>query len=130
MIPSVVYYWSIVLMALFPAAGDGGGKEGLSGLQNSLTNKWIGPLFLIVLAGLGVHALAKRSVRQGLVLIVAGVLTSLLIYGGQLMFGQGGHLTKAARRGAQQVNTIAVHNYSSGVHAVGSSLADIPTSFA
>lgn len=80
--------------------------QGLSGVYSQVVNNWIGPLFLILVAGVSITFIMRREFRQLISFLVIAVIVALLVFAGEAFFGSGGSLTNVAKREAQQINTI------------------------
>lgn len=79
---------------------------GLGGLQHSLISNWIGPIFILVVAGVSLKFLISRQIRELLIFIVIAAIVGLLIYAGGSMFGKSGKLKQGAQSVANNVNVI------------------------
>lgn len=70
---------------------------GLSRLQNTLVQNWIGPVFLIVIAALSIKFMMQRQFRELAGFLAIGAVVGLLIYGTGTLFGERGLLTNIAK---------------------------------
>lgn len=67
----------------------------VSSLTTSLVNNWIGPIFLLVVAGISLKFVFAREFRQlGIFLIIAAVV-GMLVFNAGTLFGKDGVLKKA-----------------------------------
>lgn len=66
-------------------------------LGNTLIQNWIGPVFLLIIAGYSIKFLLSRQFRELAGFVVIGALVALMIYGGDTLFGETGLLTKIAQ---------------------------------
>lgn len=89
---------------------------GLSGLQSVLVQNWIGPVFLIIIAGLSVKFMMQRQFRELAGFLVIGAIVGVLIYGTGTLFGADGLLTKIANGFA---NLISPESTGTGGGGVG-----------
>lgn len=83
--------------------------EGLDDVQTTVATKWIGPIFLILVAAGAVMEFRQRAFRKMGALIGIGAVAAILIYGGKTFLGNGGKFTKAAENIANRVNTININ---------------------
>lgn len=95
----------------------------LNGLLQTATTGWIGPVFLIIVAGVSITFLIRREIRQLLIFLVIAAIVGLLVYGGQALFGQQGNLKNAANTVANNVNVI-VPTLTSHVSSVFTSIGN------
>lgn len=80
--------------------------QGLSGLTSSLITNWIGPAFLLVIAGIAIVLAIRRQLMAFLSFALVGVLAAIFIYGGAALFGENGSLTKVGKDVAKEVNVV------------------------
>ena len=81
-------------------------NAGLGGLVNNLKNDWIGPAFLLIIAGVIITFLLQREIRKLIIFVGIAALVGVLIFGGAALFGSDGSLTKVATREAGNINAI------------------------
>lgn len=82
---------------------------GLNALQDSVIQNYIGPVFLIILAGVAIKMFMAQQVRQAITVIIFAAIAAVLIYAGPALFGESGKLKNAANQVIQDVNTITVY---------------------
>lgn len=76
---------------------------GLSGLQETFINDWLGPVFLGLIAVYGAIAAWKRKIRELAASIVIFIIVALMIFLGGSFFGKDGSLTKQGKNLADKV---------------------------
>lgn len=91
--------------------------DGLSGLQKTLTDNWVGPIFLLVVGAIGITFLIKREIRKLIVFLIIAAIVGVLVYGAKDLFGSSGSLNKSANNLATNVNVIVplIHAHASNV---------------
>lgn len=80
--------------------------SGLGGATNSIVKQWIGPAYIIIVAGFAITFIIHREFRQLIAFVIIAIIVALLIFDGNGLFGSGGNLTKNAKKIAGSVNTI------------------------
>lgn len=90
---------------------------GLSGLQTTITNNWVGPIFIVVVGAVGITFLVKREIRKLMVFLLIAAIVGVLVYGASGLFGSSGSLNKSANNIATNVNVIMplIHAHVSNV---------------
>lgn len=81
-------------------------NEGLNGLTDNLRDNWVGPVFLLIVAGVSINFLIHREFRKLMVFAALAALIGMMIYFGNDVFGNNGSLSKFAQKEAVQINTI------------------------
>ena len=79
---------------------------GLSGVVDDVRSNWIGPIFLIILMSMALFFAFKRQFREMVIFIAIAAVAGVLIYGGGVLFGQGGSagsITNAAQNVAEKI---------------------------
>lgn len=79
---------------------------GLNGLVDTFIDNWIGPLFILAIAGFSLLFLKNREFTKLATFIVIAVVVGLLIFFGPAFFGRDGNLTNAVSDVAKNVNII------------------------
>ncbi len=101
-------------MSIFVAGATQAGHEvgvlvpalDLSHLQTFVIQAIVGPLFLIVVAGVALKCLVKKNFREMVGFLALAVIAAVLIYAGPQFFGSGGSLTTAGKDVASNVNVV------------------------
>ena len=81
-------------------------NAGLNDLVNTVRENWIGPIFLIIVAGVSITFLIQRQIRNLLIFVGIAAVVGALIFFGENLFGSNGSLTKTASDGASKINAI------------------------
>ena len=81
-------------------------NSGLSGVQSNLIGNWIGPIYIVVVAGVAITFLVQREIRKLMVFFVIAAIVGVLIFLGPQLFGSGGNVTKATKNVTDGINTI------------------------
>lgn len=90
-----------LLASAIPMAG------GLSSLKDTAISNWIGPIYLIVVAGIAIKLLIGQQMRALGIFVIIATIVGVLIFAGTQFFGsQDAILVKSAADVAKQVNTI------------------------
>lgn len=77
---------------------------GLSGLQTTLLNNWIKPVFIVAVAVFAVIFIKDRAWMKLIGFVGIAAIVGVLVFQGDAMFGKEGNLTKTAKDMAVQVN--------------------------
>ena len=91
------------LFNLFLLSGGGGG---LNGLVKVLTENWIGPVFLIMVAGFALAFLKNREFRALIVFAIIAIIVALFIFMPDKIFGKKGKLTNQADKVVDTINYV------------------------
>lgn len=70
---------------------------GLGSLQQTLVSNWIGPAFLIVVAGCAIKFIISRQFRELAGFLGIAVVVALLVFNADGLFGSGGIFYKIAK---------------------------------
>lgn len=91
--------------------------DGLSGLQTTITNNWVGPIFIVIVGAVGITFLVKREIRKLIIFLIIAAIVGVLVYGASGLFGSGGKLNQSASNLASNVNVIMplIHVHASNV---------------
>lgn len=76
---------------------------GISAIKKWLVDGYIGPAFLIVIAGVALTLMLNRQFRALIGFVGFCVVIALLIFGGDKLFGEDGAFTKSAKEGASKI---------------------------
>lgn len=76
---------------------------GLNNLQKEIVENWLGPIFFIVIAALGVMAIKDRAWMKLATLIGIAAIAGLLIFNAEAFFGKDKGFTKAATTVGEKV---------------------------
>lgn len=77
---------------------------GLSTLQGTLVEKWIGPAFMIVVAGIAIKFIISRQFRELAGFLGIAAVVALLVFNGDGLFGKAGIFTKIANTFSKQLD--------------------------
>lgn len=69
---------------------------GLNPIYLKLVQNWIGPLFLLIIAGLSLKFMISRQFRELAGFLAIGAVVAIMIYGTGSIFGPDGLLTNIA----------------------------------
>lgn len=70
---------------------------GLNELSQSVITDWIGPIYLLGVAGFALYFIKDREFRKLAAFLGIAAIVGALIFFGKDWFGNGGKLTKAAK---------------------------------
>lgn len=70
---------------------------GLNPVYMKLVQNWIGPLFLLIIAGLSLKFMISRQFRELAGFLAIGAIVAIMIYGTGNVFGENGLLTNIAK---------------------------------
>lgn len=79
---------------------------GIGNMTSGLVSNWIGPAFLLIVAGVSITFLIRREIRQLIIFVIIAAIVGMLVYGGSELFGQNKGLNQAAQNVASSVNVI------------------------
>lgn len=71
-------------------------NAGLGELQNTLVSNWIGPAFLMVIAGFAIKFIISRQFRELAGFLAIAAVVALLVFNANSLFGSGGIFTSIA----------------------------------
>lgn len=91
---------------------------GLGELQSTLVTNWIGPVFLILIAGVSVKFMISRQFRELAGFLAIGAVVAILIYGTGTLFGADGLLTKIAEGFSSLITPESTGAGSGGFNAI------------
>ena len=82
--------------------------QGLAGLQEKAINNWIGPAFLLGVAGISIIFIKDRAWMKLLGFLGIAAIVGMVIYFGSQLFGKDGNLTSGVKSLADDVNVVNV----------------------
>ena len=82
--------------------------SGLNGLVETLTQNWLGPVFLIMVAGFSLAFLKNREFRGLIVFAIVAIIVALFIFMPGKLFGKDGKLTKQADNVVDSINYVTL----------------------
>lgn len=80
----------------------------LGGLQSTLITQYIGPIALVIIAGVAIVLLIKRQIAMALSFGAVALIAAFFIYAGPVLFGQNGVGEKVGTKIGNQINTVEV----------------------
>lgn len=69
---------------------------GLNTLQRTMVNNWIGPAFLMVVAGFAIKFMISRQFRELAGFLAIAAIVALLVFNAGSLFGENGIFTNIA----------------------------------
>lgn len=82
----------------------------LSNLVDFVINSWIGPAFVLIIAGVAIVLALKRQLAAFLSFAAIAVLAAIFIFFGSDLFGKNGNISKAGKDVATKINTVDLTN--------------------
>lgn len=83
---------------------------GLSGLQDTVLNNWIQPIFLVAIAVFAIIFIKDRAWMKLIGFVGIAAVVSIPVFMGETFFGSDGQLSQVASGAAEQINTINAYN--------------------
>lgn len=78
---------------------------GIEGLVNDVISGWVGPIFILAVAGFSVFFIKDRKFRELFSFLAIAAIVGVCVYLGAEFFGKSGKLTNAAKTVGEKVNT-------------------------
>lgn len=80
--------------------------QGINGIKDTLISNWIGPAFLLAVAGFAIMFIKDRAWMKLIGFFGIAALVGVLIFANDALFGSSGSIKKAGEGLATQINTI------------------------
>lgn len=81
-------------------------NSGLSGLERTIRENWLGPVFFIIVGAVAIYFLINREIRKMMVFLLIAAIVGALIWGASALFGSSGSLSNFVKKQGQAINTI------------------------
>lgn len=82
--------------------------KGLSGLQNEAINNWIGPVFILGVAGIAIIFLKDRAWMKLISFLGIAAIVGILVFNGAQWFGKDGKLKNAGKSAGDTIGNVAM----------------------
>lgn len=79
------------------------GGNGLSELQGTIIDNWLGPVFIVGVAAFALIFIKDRAWMKLIGFVGIAAIVGVLIFAGDALFGKGGNVTGEAQKIGEQI---------------------------